>query len=50
MSIVDDLNKAYEQGKFSQSDMSFFKQAWKEIEQMEACTDYGIANFKFNFS
>lgn len=49
MSIVDDLNKAYEQGKFSQSDMRFFKQAWKEIEQMEACTDYGIANFKFRF-
>lgn len=50
MSIIDDLDTAFGQGKFSQSDLDFFHEAWKEIEQMEACTSYGLANFKFKFN
>lgn len=46
--IVDTLNDAYAKGKFSQSDLDFFHQAWKEIEQTEACNE-GIADYKFKF-
>ena len=49
MSIVDTLNNAYRQGKFSQADLDFFHEAWKEIEKMEAVWNYGIGNFKFEF-
>ena len=48
MSIVDDLNTAYAQGKFSQSDIGSFHEAWKEIEQTEAYHE-GIAWYKFKF-
>ena len=48
MNIVDDLNEAYAKGKFSQSDLDFFHQAWKEIEQTEAYNE-GIADYKFKF-
>lgn len=49
MRIVDDLNEAYAKHKLSPSDIDFFHQAWKEIEQMEACKEYGLGNFKFRF-
>lgn len=49
MRIVDTLNNAYRQGKFSQKDLEFFHEAWKEIEKMEAVWDYGIGNYKFEF-
>ena len=48
-SIVDTLNNAYRQGKFTQSDLDFFHEAWKEIVKMEAVWNYGIGNFKFEF-
>lgn len=48
MNIVDTLNDAYAKGKFSQSDLDFFHQAWKEIEQTEAYNE-GIAYYKFKF-
>ena len=49
MRIVDTLNTAYRRGKFSQEDLEFFHEAWKEIENMEAVWTYGMANFKFEF-
>lgn len=49
MNIVDDLNKVYEQGKFTQADLDFFHEAWQEIEKTEAVQSYGMANFKFKF-
>ena len=49
MSIVDTLNNAYRQGKFSRTDLDFFHEAWKEIEQMETVWNYGMANYKFEF-
>ena len=49
MRIVDTLNTAYRRGKFSQGDLEFFHVAWKEIENMEAVWNYGMANFKFEF-
>ena len=48
MNIVDTLNEAYAKGKFAQSDIDFFHQAWKEIEQTEAYNE-GIADYKFRF-
>lgn len=49
MRIVDTLNTAYRRRKFSQEDLEFFHEAWKEIENMEAVWNYGMANFKFEF-
>ena len=48
MHIVETLNEAYAKGKFSQSDLDFFHQAWKEIEQTEAYNE-GIADYMFRF-
>lgn len=49
MRMVDTLNNAYRSGKFTQADLDFFHEAWKEIEQMEAVWNYGMANYKFEF-
>ena len=49
MRIVDTLNTAYRRRKFSREDLDFFHEAWKEIENMEAVWNYGMANFKFEF-
>lgn len=48
MYMVDTLNDAYVKGRFSQYDLDFFHQAWKEIEQTEAYNE-GIADYKFKF-
>lgn len=48
MNIVDTLNNAYAKGKFTQSDIEFFHQAWKEIEQTAAYNE-GVADYTFKF-
>ena len=47
--IVDTLSLAYRRHKFSQADLDYFHEAWKEIEKMEAVWNYGLGNFKFEF-
>ena len=48
MNIADSLNNAYTKGKFIQSDIEFFHQAWKEIEQTAAFKE-GVADYTFKF-
>jgi len=31
------------------SDKEYFHEAWREIQAMEACQQYGIANYKVEF-
>ena len=46
--IADSLNKAGKAGKLSATDISYFHKAWSEIQAMEACQSYGIADYKFD--
>lgn len=46
--IADRLNKAGLAGKLSATDITYFHKAWSEIQAMEACQNYGIANYKFD--
>lgn len=46
--IADSLNKAGKAGKLSAPDISYFHKAWSEIQAMEACQNYGIADYKFD--
>lgn len=47
--ILGSLNKAAHAGNLSTSDKEYFHQAWDEIQAMEACQQYGIANYKIEF-
>lgn len=47
--ILRSLNKASHEGKLSASDKEYFHKAWNEIQAMEACQQYGIANYKVEF-
>lgn len=47
--ISRSLNKAARAGKLSALDKEYFHEAWKEIQNMEACQQYGIANYKIEF-
>lgn len=47
--IARNLNEAAKDGKLSAQDIEYFHQAWQEIQSMEACWNYGIANYKFGF-
>lgn len=44
------IKNAHTVGLIPQSDLNFLHEAWKEIEVMEACKDYGIANYDMKFS
>jgi hypothetical protein len=43
LKIIKSANAA---GLIPLSDIDFFKEAWKEIEAMEAHWNYGIANYE----
>lgn len=47
--ILGSLNKAAHAGNLSVSDKEYFHKAWEEIQAMEACQQYGIANYKIEF-
>lgn len=47
--ILESLNKAAHAGHLSVSDKEYFHRAWDEIQAMEACQQYGIANYKIGF-
>ena len=47
--ILGSLNKAAHAGNLSTSDKEYFHKAWEEIQAMEACQQYGIANYKIEF-
>lgn len=43
------IKSAHAGGLIPQSDIDFFHEAWKEIEAMEACWNYGIASYDMKF-
>lgn len=40
--LIGEFKKLVTQGKLPKSVNTYLHEAWKEIEEMESCTDYGV--------
>ena len=47
--LIEELKKLVTQGKLPESVKTYLHEAWKEIEEMESCTDYGVPRRELPF-
>lgn len=47
--LIEEFKKLATQGKLPKSVNTYLHEAWKEIEEMESCTDYGVPRRKLPF-
>lgn len=47
--LIEKLKKLATQGKLPESVETYLHEAWKEIEEMESCTDYGVPRRELPF-
>lgn len=47
--LIEELKKLAKQGKLPESVKTYLHEAWKEIEEMEGCTDYGVPRRELPF-
>lgn len=47
--LIEELKKLATQGKLPESVKTSLHEAWKEIEEMESCTDYGVPRRELPF-
>lgn len=47
--LIEELKKLATQGKLPESVKTSFHEAWKEIEEMESCIDYGVPRRELPF-
>lgn len=47
--LIEELKKLAIQGKLPESVKTYLHEAWKEIEEMESCTDYGVPRRELPF-
>lgn len=47
--LIEELKKLATQGKLPKSVKTYLHEAWKEIEEMESCTDYGVPRRELPF-
>lgn len=47
--LIEELKKLATQGKLPESVKTYLHEAWKEIEEMESCTDYGVPRRELPF-
>lgn len=47
--LIGELKKLATQGKLPESVKTYLHEAWKEIEEMESCTDYGVPRRELPF-
>lgn len=47
--LIEELKKLVTQGKLPKSVKTYLHEAWKEIEEMESCTDYGVSRRELPF-
>lgn len=47
--LIEELKKLATQGKLPESVKTYLHEAWKEIEEMECCTDYGVPRRELPF-
>lgn len=47
--LIEELKKLATQGKLPESVKTYLHEAWKEKEEMESCTDYGVPRRELPF-
>ena len=47
--LIEELKKLATQGKLPESVKTYLHEAWKEIEEIESCTDYGVSRRELPF-
>ena len=47
--LIEKFKKLATQGKLPESVNTYLHEAWKEIEEMECCTDYGVPRRELPF-
>ena len=47
--LIEKFRKLVKQGKLPESVKTYLHEAWKEIEEMESCTDYGVPRRELPF-
>lgn len=47
--LIDEFKKLATQGKLPKSVNTYLHEAWKEIDEMESCTDYGVPRRELPF-
>lgn len=47
--LIEELKKLATQGKLPESVKTYLHEAWKEIDEMESCTDYGVPRRELSF-
>lgn len=47
--LIEELKKLATQGKLPESVKTYLHEAWKEIEEIESCTDYGVPRRELPF-
>ena len=47
--LIEEFCKLAKQGKLPESVNTYLHEAWKEIEEMESCTDYGVPRRELPF-
>ena len=47
--LIEEFKKLAKQGKLPETVNTYLHEAWKEIEEMESCTDYGVPRRELPF-
>ena len=47
--LIEEFCKLAKQGKLPEAVNTYLHEAWKEIEEMESCTDYGVPRRELPF-
>ena len=47
--MVEEFERLAKEGKLPEDVNVYLHEAWKEIEEMESCTDYGVPRGAFSF-
>lgn len=47
--LIEEFCKLAKRGKLPESVNTYLHEAWKEIEEMESCTDYGVPRRELPF-
>ena len=47
--LIEEFCKLAKRGKSSETVNTYLHEAWKEIEDMESCTDYGVSRKELPF-